>query len=128
MKTLTLLLFSTFFQGIALAQEADSVYTVVEKSAAPVGGMTVLFRKIGDMMPMPAKNDCNVWKVFIEFIVEKDGTLTNVRLLRDESKACNEIWIEPFKKISKEVLWEPGKINGLPVRQRFVLPIAIKPG
>lgn len=128
MKALTLLLFATLIQGIALAQDADSVYTVVEKSAAPVGGMHEFYKTFSKSVPDTSKKTCILEKVYIEFIVEKDGTLTSFKLLRNDSEGCRQSWIEPFKKLAKTMLWNPGELNGKTVRQRFVLPIGIKLG
>jgi len=59
-------------------------------------------------------------KVFISFVVEKDGSITNVNLVRGIGFGCDE---EALKVIKKSPAWKPGKNKGREVRVRFNLPI-----
>jgi len=59
-------------------------------------------------------------KVFISFVVEKDGTISNVTLVRGIGYGCDE---EAVKIIKKSPLWKPGKNKGIPVRVRYNVPI-----
>ena len=113
---------------LAFRQVEEPVYTVVEKSAEPIGGMPAFYKAVSESLSFPKGNTCGVWKVFIKFIIETDGTTSNFKMMKDGTTECEKVWLEPFKKISKEILWHPGEIKGAPVRQRFVLPLEVKPG
>jgi periplasmic protein TonB len=52
--------------------------------------------------------------------VEKDGSITNVKLLRGFYKACDE---EALRVVRNMSAWEPGKEDGQDVRVRFNMPI-----
>ncbi|MES2544146.1 MAG: energy transducer TonB [Bacteroidota bacterium] len=61
-------------------------------------------------------------KIFASFIVERDGTLTNIKILRDLGFGTGKEAIRVFKKMPK---WIPGKINGKAVRVNYFIPISI---
>ena len=62
-------------------------------------------------------------KVFIEFIVEKDGSVTNVKLLRGIGYGLDEIAMDAVRGMPK---WKPGKQRGIAVRVPLVIPIIFK--
>ncbi|WP_316831877.1 TonB family protein [Pedobacter aquatilis] len=59
-------------------------------------------------------------KVFLSFVVEKDGSISNVTLVKGIGLGCDE---EAIKVIRKSPAWKPGKNKGIPVRVRYNLPI-----
>ena len=59
-------------------------------------------------------------RVFVEFIVEKDGSITNVRTLKGIGAGCDE---EAVRVVGMAPKWNPGKQRGKAVRQKMVLPI-----
>ncbi len=62
-------------------------------------------------------------KIGVQFVVNKDGSLTDVKIYRgSEYSSLNN---EAIRVINKMPNWEPGKINGHPVRTRVILPIKI---
>ncbi|MEL1245373.1 energy transducer TonB [Flavobacterium sp. DGU11] len=70
---------------------------------------------------MPSKSG----KIYAYFIVEKDGSISNVKILRGiEEKIDARI----VKLISESIKWTPGYINGLPTRASYNLPITITIG
>ena len=62
-------------------------------------------------------------RVFMIFVVEKDGSLTDVSVLKGIGAGCDEESIRVLKNAPK---WNPGKQRGNPVRVRFNFPIAFK--
>jgi protein TonB len=58
--------------------------------------------------------------VFIEFVVEKDGSITNVVVKRGIGGGCDEEAVRVVKSMPK---WKPGKQRGKPVRVRYTLPV-----
>ena len=59
-------------------------------------------------------------KVFVGFIVNKDGTLSDFEIVKGLTEECNRNAIQVVKKMPS---WIPGTMYNKPVRQRFVLPI-----
>lgn len=103
------------------------VFTVVEESASPVGGMPALFEHIGKnlLYPEEARNKGLEGKVFVEFIVNEDGSLSNFVVLKGIGGGCDQAAIDA---ISKSPKWIPGKQKGKAVKQRMVLPISFSLG
>lgn len=60
-------------------------------------------------------------KVYISFVVEKDGSVSNVQLLRGIGAGCDE---EALRVIAKSPKWKPGIQNGRTVRVRYNMPIS----
>ncbi len=59
-------------------------------------------------------------KVFVEFVVDKDGSLTQFIVVKGIGAGCDE---EAVRIIQNSPPWSPGKQRGKPVKQRMVLPI-----
>lgn len=70
--------------------------------------------------PSAAQEDAVHGKVFVSFVVEKDGSITDVKVLRGIGYGCDE---EAAKVIKKSPLWKPGKNKGTPVRVRYNMAI-----
>jgi protein TonB len=62
-------------------------------------------------------------KVFVTFVVEIDGSISNVRVLRGIGSGCDDEAVRVVKSMPK---WIPGKQRGVPVRVQFNLPINFK--
>jgi protein TonB len=58
--------------------------------------------------------------VFVTFVVEKNGEISNIRILRGIFESCNK---EVLRVVGLFPKWNPGKINGEFVRVQFNLPI-----
>ena len=61
-------------------------------------------------------------KVIMQFVVERDGSLTDIKVLRDLGLGTGEEAIRLLKSMPK---WEPGVQNGRPVRVAYTLPFAL---
>jgi protein TonB len=58
--------------------------------------------------------------VIVSFIIEKDGTLSNITVLRPAGNGFDE---EALRVLKLAKAWKPGMQNGQPVRVRFMLPV-----
>lgn len=98
------------------------VFTVVEESAQPVGGIQVLYEMIASNLKYPeqAMKQGVQGKVFVEFIVNEDGSLSNFAVLKGIGSGCDEA---AMAVISQSPNWIPGKLKGKAVKQRMVLPV-----
>jgi protein TonB len=59
-------------------------------------------------------------KVFLSAVIEKDGSVTNVQVLKGIGAGCDE---EAMRVVSKLPNWIPAKQRGRPVRSRITVPI-----
>ncbi len=112
--------------------KVDSVFkgdivVFAEQSAAPLGGLTS-FRKylakyVQIKYPLLARKRSIYGTVFVSFVVEKNGTLSNFTILKGIGYDCDEVAIEAIKSYGK---WIPGKQQGKSVRQSFKFPVKFR--
>ncbi len=105
----------------------DDVYTIVDESASFPGGMDALYKFVGSEISYPedARKKGISGKVFIEFIVEPDGSVTNVGVKKSLHESIDQ---EAVRVITNSPKWIPGKQNGKAVRQKLVLPVVFSLG
>lgn len=126
-KTFAIIEYDDLMNDISNQSKLDGdVYTVVEDTAIPNGGLPKFYEHIAKKMLYPAEARKNgiVGKVFVEFVVQPDGSLTNIKTLKGIGMGCDE---EAMRAIaSYPDKWIPGKNGGVDVKQRMVLPITFK--
>ena len=103
--------------------DENAVYNNAEITEKPEfqGGMELFYKFVGENFRAPEKEGLK-GKVYITFIVEKDGSINDVKSLRDIGYGTGEEAIRVMNICPK---WTPGKINGEPVRTLYSLPITI---
>ena len=107
-------------------EDMDSVYKVVEFMPEFPGGIQALLQYLGSNIKYPeqAKKDSVQGRVFISFVVEKDGQVSNAKLLRGIGGGCDE---ESLRVVNSMPKWTPGKDeNENPVRVAYNLPVLFK--
>lgn len=110
-----------------VVEKADEIFDVVENSPNPPGGMEAWNKYLGKNLKYPtqARRMGIEGTVYVVFVVNTDGTLQDVDVLRGIGGGCDEEAIRVVKNAPK---WEPGKQRGRPVRVRMRLPIKFKLG
>jgi TonB family protein len=105
--------------------DENLVLEVVEESARPEKGMSGFYEEIGRIIkyPLQARRLNVQGKVIVEFVVEKDGTLTEIKTIKGIGSGCDEEAERVLRNVKK---WIPGSLHGKPVRQKMVLPILFK--
>lgn len=103
--------------------DENAVYNSAEITEKPEfqGGMELFYKFVGTNYRAPEKEGLK-GKVYITFIVEKDGSITDVKSLRDIGYGTGE---EAIRVLGICPKWTPGKINDEPVRTLYSLPITI---
>jgi TonB family protein len=103
-------------------EAGDKVYERVETLPEFPGGEEAIINYIVTNVKYPedAKKTGIQGTVFINFIVEKDGAISHVKVLKGIGKSCDEEALRVVKTMPK---WKPGLEKGEPVRVKFVLPI-----
>jgi len=100
-------------------------YSLVETKPEFTGGQKELAKYVGTNLRYPAAARQNniQGKVYVSFIVEKDGQLTDVRIRQGIGGGCDE---EAVRVLRASPKWKPGTISGSPVRTYYVLPITFQ--
>ncbi len=108
-----------------LQGEDDKVYTVVDQIPEFPGGeeARIKFMTENITYPKEALKNGIQGRVFVTFVVEKDGKITNVKVLKGIGGGCDE---EAARVISMMPSWTPGKKKGKPVRVQFNMPVQFK--
>lgn len=103
-------------------ENLDQIFLVVEESAKPKEGMNAFYAFVNENIKYPAQaRRMNVeGKVFVEFVVSKDGTLTDINVVKGIGSGCDE---EAMRIVQLSPPWQAAKQRGKAVRQRIVLPI-----
>jgi len=103
-------------------KESKEVFTMVEDMPAYVGGQEAMMSFLAGNIKYPEaamKKDIQ-GKVYVTFVVEADGSVTNVKVLRGIGSGCDEEAVRVVKMMPK---WNPGKQAGKAVRVQYNLPI-----
>jgi len=105
----------------------DLPMRIVEESAKPHGGMEAFYvfvaRQLDGKYPAMARRMGIHGYVFVEFVVERSGKVTDVRVVKGIGGGCDEL---AANAVEAAPAWQPGKQRGKPVRQRLTLPILFK--
>ncbi|NJN42996.1 MAG: energy transducer TonB [Flammeovirgaceae bacterium] len=106
-------------------EEVEEIFVVVEQPATPKDGLDGFYGYVGKELHYPAQaRRMNIeGRVFIEFVINKDGTLTDVKVIKGIGAGCDE---EAVRVLENAPPWNPAKQRGKTVRQRMVIPIIFK--
>jgi protein TonB len=101
----------------------EEIFTAVEQMPEFPGGTTEMYRFINNNIKYPAAAQrANVsGRVFVKFVVEPDGSIGNIEVLKGIGFGCDEEAIRVIKSMPK---WNPGRQNGKNVRVFFNMPIS----
>lgn len=101
--------------------EADTIY-VTETLPSFVGGQTAMVRWLSEHLQYPeeALNKGIKGRVIASFCVEKDGTISNVEIVKSVHPLLDNETIRLLKTMPK---WIPGTQDGIPVRAKFSVPL-----
>jgi len=102
-------------------------FIVVENQPAPKDGLKAFYEYIQENLvyPADAKENGVTGRVFVEFIVDTNGKLTNVKAVKGIGAGCDE---EAVRVIKEAPAWKPAMIVDIPVKTRMILPISYKLG
>ena len=105
--------------------DKNGVYQIVEEMPQYPGGEAAMMEYVAKnvVYPQEARDKEISGRVFVGFIVEKDGSIGEVKLLRGIGGGCDEEAIRVIKGMPK---WKPGKQEGKPVRVSYQMPINFK--
>lgn len=108
----------------AVVEEDNTVYNTAGIEVKPdfPGGMEKFYKFVGNNYQTPEEEGLK-GKVYVTFVVEKDGSLTDIKVIRDIGYGTGKEAIRVLNKCPK---WTPGEQNGKKVRVLYSLPITIQ--
>ena len=100
----------------------QEIFKIVEEMPSFPGGEAKLMEYVGKNVKYPqiARETGIQGRVFVNFVVEPDGSVSNVTVLRGIGGGCDEEAMRVVKNMPK---WKPGKQRGKPVRVQYMLPV-----
>ncbi len=101
------------------------VFTIVEEMPEYPGGLNKLTDYLSKNIKYPqmARESGIQGRVFVNFVVEPDGSVSNVNVMRSLGGGCDEEAVRVVKAMPK---WKPGRQRGKAVRVSYILPIVFK--
>ncbi|GAB3518049.1 energy transducer TonB [Emticicia fontis] len=110
---------------IAEVEDENKEFLSVEVSPSFMGGVNEMYKFLGKTLKYPsAAQRQNVeGRVYMSFVVEKDGSITDVHVMKGIGFGCDEEATRAVKLMPK---WIAGKQNGRNVRVRFTIPVSFK--
>lgn len=109
----------------ALKIQKREIFTAVEKGPEFVGGQAKMYQYLGENIKYPASAQrANIsGRVFVKFVVEDDGSIGEVNVMKGIGFGCDEEAIRVVKSMPK---WKPGVQNGKNVRVYYNMPIVYR--
>ena len=100
----------------------DEVFVVVEDEPEFPGGTEALYQYLASNIKYPAEAKAEHVQglVMVSFVIEKDGSVSGIKVLRDIGGGCGE---EAVRVVRQMPRWKPGRTQGKRVRTQFNLPI-----
>jgi len=94
----------------------------VEKKPEYPGGIGEFYKHVASNFIVPTHKDFYGGKIYVSFVVEKDGTLTDIKVLRHPGFGTAD---EAIRVLKSAKTWQPAEQNGKKVRCQYMLPISI---
>ena len=118
----TEIVFEEPVEEVVVEEDENKIFTVVEQQPEFQGGLQAMmtFLQKNIRYPASARRMGVDGTVYVSFVVSKDGSISEVKVIRGLSADLDK---EAVRVVSMMPPWKPGKQNGKPVFVRFVLPI-----
>lgn len=106
-------------------EEENKVFDVVEQMPSFPGGQGALMQYLSSHVKYPAVAEENgiQGRVTVQFVVEKDGSVTDVRTMKSVDPSLDR---EAERVVSSMPKWIPGKQNGSAVRVKYFVPVVFR--
>lgn len=104
----------------------NKVYEITGLETKPEfpGGINEFYKFIGKNFRAPNDKNFKGGKLFVSFVIEKDGSVKEIKVIRDIGFKTAE---EAVRVLSKSPNWSPGMQSGKAVRVLYTLPIQLSP-
>lgn len=110
------------FDELPDEHEGDTIDAYVETVPEFEGGIDMMYLFISKRIKYPkeARRKRITGKVISQFIINEDGTMSDISIVKTDCECFNEEVIRVLKLMPP---WKPGKQNGIPVRVKYELPV-----
>lgn len=113
---------------VAFPEESSEKNEILNATAVEVkpeypGGIEAFYKHVANNFVTPEHKNFKGGKIVVSFVVEKDGTLTDIKVLRDAGFGTAE---ETIRVLKAAKTWQPAEQNGKKVRCSYMLPITIQ--
>lgn len=110
---------------VAEVVEDNTPFLTVEVNPSFVGGLSEMYKFLSKTLKYPSAAQRNnvEGRVYLNFIVERDGSITDINVLKSVGFGCDEEAVRAVKLMPK---WTPGKQNGRNVRVKYTIPVTFK--
>lgn len=110
--------------GEGEAPKGPYVTANLDKMPAYPGGIENFYKYVAKNFRTPEIDNEKTIKVHVSFVIEKDGTMTDIRVGRNPGYGLDKEAIRVLKSL--KIKWDPGMIGGKPVRTAYNLPINVQ--
>lgn len=106
-------------------EEENKVFDIVEQQPLFPGGPAALMKYLSEntKYPVVAQENGVQGRVTVQFVVEKDGSISDVRVLRGVDPSLDKEAVRVVKSMPR---WTPGKQNGITVRVNYRVPVLFR--
>lgn len=98
--------------------------TSLDKHPEFPGGMARFYSYVGNNFVKTDIGDEKTIRIYVSFVIERDGSMTDIKVPRDPGFGLGNEAIRVLKSLKTK--WQPGIIDGQPVRTAYSLPITVK--
>jgi periplasmic protein TonB len=112
-------------KNVEITEEVEQPFVIVEQMPQFPGGEKELLKFVHDNLkyPVVAQEMGVSGTVIVQFVVDREGKITRIKVMRGIGSGCDE---EAIRVLNKMPLWSPGKQGGKPVLVSFTLPIVFR--
>lgn len=107
--------------SVNVADSDSTIFVVVNEMPEFPHGNQALFDYLSRNIRYPKKAKGATGRVFVQFVVEKDGEISNAKIAKSSGNEFLDA--ETIRLVNKMPKWKPGKLKGVPVRVRYVVPV-----
>ena len=116
-----------FFSSCSKKTETkeEEIFMIVEELPQPEGGLGSFYNYVQNEIsyPLLARKNGIEGRVHVEFVVERDGSLSGIKVIKGINDVCDNEAVRVMQSVSA---FKPGKQRGRTVRVRMVIPITFK--
>jgi len=109
-------------QGNKKIEVEEMVFTEVHETATPKMTLKEYYKHLATFISYPekAKKKGIEGKVYVEFVIDKKGKVTNAKVVKGIGGGCDKIALNAVINAGD---WTPGLVSNKPVKQKLILPI-----
>ena len=106
----------------AAPEIVEEIFLVVQDQPEPIGGIAAFYDFLGEKIRYPeeARRMGISGRVFVEFVIDKDGSITQAKAVKGIGGGCDE---EAVRVVMSAPKWKPGLQRGRPVKVRMTIPV-----